>query len=93
VPATRHRPTGATVVGVSPYRLVDFWHLVEKLGRAASVLAGAEAASGQIERWKLMLLNRKKAAGAILEELRSSGREWTRVGDEHPVHDAITYLA
>jgi hypothetical protein len=74
------------------HRLIDFWHAVEKLSAAASVIAGKDAAPALIARWKLLLLNRADARRQILDELVASEREHVRVGDERPVHDAITYL-
>jgi hypothetical protein len=71
--------------------LIDFWHLVEKLSPAAKVIYGDEARS-HLGRWRVRLLNSDRAALDILDELRASDQEWTRVGDEHPIHDAITYL-
>jgi len=71
-------------------QLVDFWHLVEKLGAAARVLG--DDASSRLGRWRLRLLNTENAALDILHELRASGREEVRVGDTQPVHQAITYL-
>ena len=76
-------------IGVVSTRLVDLWHVVEKLGRAVAIVGGG---SGKVETWKLALLNRRGAADDILGELSASGKEWVRLGDEHPVHDAITYL-
>jgi hypothetical protein len=73
-------------------KLIDFWHVIEKLSAAASVVAGKEHASGLMARWKLSLLNRSRARTQILDELIASGKEHVRVGDERPVHDAITYL-
>jgi hypothetical protein len=73
------------------HQLVDLHHLMEKLGAAARVIYGA--ASGEhLSRWKLALLNRKSAATGILETLRASGAEEVLVGEERPVHAAITYL-
>lgn len=72
-------------------QIVDFWHLMEKLGAAARVLGDDHAA--RLARWRLQLLNREHAARAILQELRASGCETVRVGDTQPVHEAITYLA
>jgi hypothetical protein len=71
-------------------QVVDFWHLIEKLGAAARVLG--DDASSRLARWRLRLLNTENAARDILHELRASGREDVRVGDARPVHDAITYL-
>ena len=72
--------------------LIDFWHTVEKLGAAAKAI-DAVTAGATLARWKLKLLNNSAARGTILQELRASGAEDVGVGDEHPVHDAITYLA
>ncbi len=73
-------------------RLIDFWHLVEKLAAAAAVVVSADEKRELVARWRMALLNRSSARVAILEELRASGKEHVRVGDEAPVHDAITYL-
>ena len=73
-----------------PERLVDMHHLIEKLGKAAKLVA--DDGSAQTERWKLRLLNDSDAAAQILGELVASGKEHVRSGDEEPVHDAITYL-
>ena len=74
-------------------RLVDFWHLVEKLAAAAAVIVAAQEKAALLAKWRLRLLNRDDAAQTILAELKASGRENVRVGDAKPVHDAITYLA
>lgn len=79
------------VFGIKIYRLVDLCHVVEKLGKAAQVIHG-DAAKCVVQGWKLRLLNRSSAASEILAELRLSGLESFSVGDEQPVHDAITYL-
>jgi len=74
-------------------RLVDFWHLAEKLAKAARVLADNDSDANLLaRRWRLALLNRSTAADEILAELRDSGREMVRVGENRPAHDAITYL-
>jgi hypothetical protein len=83
----------AEKLGVEVHRLVDLWHLLEKLGKAATVLRDdAAGATAQVQTWRLRLLNDTGAAAQILWELRLSGRESVRVGQERPVHDAITYL-
>jgi hypothetical protein len=71
--------------------LVDFWHLMEKLARAADIIHGAQA-SAVLERWKLWLLNRSGAVWQVLSELHDSGKREQRVGEAQPVHEAITYL-
>jgi hypothetical protein len=72
--------------------LVDLWHLLEKLGKAARLIAGADGAERMIHRWRLALLNRADAARTIALELWRSGRRHTRVDGARPVHEALTYL-
>ena len=64
---------------------------VEKLAAAAKVIDPVAAASTRA-RWKLRLLNATTARSDILQELHASGAEYMTVGEEQPVHDAITYL-
>jgi hypothetical protein len=73
-------------------RLIDFWHVIEKLGSAAAVIFGPDHQAEVVRRWKLDLLNHSGSATRILEELEDSGKENMRRGDARPVHDAITYL-
>lgn len=74
-------------------RLVDFWHLMEKLGAAALLLgAGARQAQALRERWKLALLNQPGAVWRLLTELHDSGKRDAVVAEARPVHEAITYL-
>lgn len=73
------------------HRLVDLHHLMEKLGAAARAIHGPAATGEKLSRWKLSLLNRRNAAKDILEELVASGLD-EGVGEDHPVHAAITYL-
>jgi hypothetical protein len=81
-----------TFEGAPMHKLIDFWHVIEKLSAAAHVIASKDDAPSLVARWKLSLLNRSKAREQILDELVASGRDDVRVGDERPVHDAITYL-
>jgi len=74
------------------HSLIDFWHLIEKLSAAASVIYGDDDARAVTKRWKLRLLNCNAAATEILDELTASGKEHIRVGKDRPVHDAMTYL-
>jgi hypothetical protein len=71
-------------------QVVDFWHLVEQLAAASSLLDGD--AAHRLARWRLRLLNVENAAWDIRRELLASGREDARVGDTRPVHEAITYI-
>lgn len=73
------------------HRLVDLYHLIEKLGAAARVIEGATAAGARLTKWKLALLNRGSAASKIHNELVASGMD-EGPGEAHPVHAAITYL-
>lgn len=73
-------------------KLIDLWHVLEKLGKAARVIYGAETADAVLRRWRLLLLNRTAAARTILDVLIVSGLEQARRDGERPVHDAITYL-
>ncbi|ATB48574.1 hypothetical protein MYMAC_004201 [Corallococcus macrosporus DSM 14697] len=75
-----------------PMRLVDFWHLMEKLGAAARVVAGEEKASVLREKWKLSRLNMPEAAWTIAMALHASGKRHVVLGDGQPVHAALTYL-
>jgi hypothetical protein len=79
-------------LGVEIHKLVDLWHLMEKLGKAAVVIHGAEEGRVMMRRWYMRLKNSELAITSILSHLRSSGREYVRVGDSQPVHEAITYL-
>jgi len=74
------------------HRLVDLCHLTEKLGAAAQAMdSDSKAAGEKLTRWKMTLLNRASAAIDILVELTESGLD-EGVGENHPVHAAITYL-
>lgn len=79
-------------VGRKVHRLVDLWHLLEKLGSAAKVLHGEAGGSAQLGAWRLSLLNDDDAVEQILFTLKASKKESVRVGDSRPVHEAITYL-
>lgn len=73
-------------------RLIDLWHNIEKLGKAARVIHGEQHSHSVVTRWKMLLLNDSEAASQILAELLASGRRDVRVGEARPVHEAITYL-
>lgn len=73
-------------------RMIDLWHVLEKLGKAARVAYGDDIASEVLHRWRMQLLNRSTAAAKIADQLRNSGCEGTVVDGERPVHNAITYL-
>jgi hypothetical protein len=80
------------VLGVKVHYLVDLWHLLEKLGKAARVIHGQDGAEAVIRRWRLALLNSATAAGDLVLELWRSGKRRLRVDGARPVHEAIRYL-
>lgn len=78
-------------LGTTPLRMLDFWHAVEKLGAAARVIHGGQAES-VVNRWKLLLLNSMSAPSQIKSELLVSDKRDVVIGDQRPVHAAITFL-
>lgn len=74
-------------------RLIDFWHVIEKLAPATKVMVGDAEAKPLLARWKILLRNSTTARAIILGELKASDKEFIHVGDDQPVHEAITYLA
>jgi len=78
-------------LGAAPSRLIDFWHVIEKLAPAARCIYGDRAVE-VLQRWRSRLRSQSGAAKGILRELRESGHEWTRSDGSVPVHEAITYL-
>lgn len=73
--------------------LVDYWHVVEKLGKAAEAIWDTpETRAAALGRWKRALLERDRGPQSILEEINRTGLEYKAIGDKTPVHDAITYL-
>lgn len=80
-------------VGVKPVRLLDLWHVLEYLGKAAVAMETHKKAwPGQHRRWRHELKEEPGAAKRILDELRASGLEKLRVDNERPVGDAIRYI-
>ncbi len=73
-------------------RLVDFWHLMEKLAPAAKLIYGKENGILTFHRWKNILRKRRSSIEEILNELQSSGCEWECKDSKQPVHEAITYI-
>lgn len=82
----------AALPGVTVHRLVDYWHLVEKLGRAAVLIHGEKEGRHALARWKLSLLNSSNAISHIINALEVSKCANKRVGDVRPVGDALRYL-
>jgi hypothetical protein len=79
-------------LGVPVHRLVDLWHLIEKLGSAARLIYGAAQGGVVLRGWRLRLLNRSGSIAEILQELHGSGKAEVAVGTSRPVHEAITSL-
>lgn len=77
--------------GIERVRILDYYHVIEKLSPAAKVLFGAEA-DRNLKRWKLRLINSDGAAKGILRELVDSGLEHVQSEGVQPVHNAITYF-
>lgn len=73
-------------------RMIDFWHLIEKLAPAAREVFGEQEAKTNVTRWTLALLNRSGAASEICLELVTSGKDNSASDEDCPVHSAITYL-
>jgi hypothetical protein len=86
------RALNKRTLGVPVRRLIDLWHLLEKLGKAAKVLYGEAQASAVLQAWRLRLLNRWQTLGEIWAELQRSGQQSVVVGSSRPVHEAIAYL-
>ena len=79
-------------LGHPVHRLVDLWHLLEKLGSAARALYGESEGASALATWRLLLLNEPDAVDRVLQTLQDSGKEHVRFADGRPVHEAITYL-
>src|SRR4029434_10297259 len=79
-------------LGVPVHRLIDLWHLLEKLGKAATVLYGDAQASTVLQTWRLRLLNRRQTLGATWAAVQRAAQQDRVVGSSRPVHEAITYL-
>jgi hypothetical protein len=86
-------------VGRVVQRLVDLWHLLQKLGKALRVRYDAQRAAAELRRWKLRLLNTDGVWQTLLEEIERWGLERVTATpeadaeeDRCPVHAAITFL-
>jgi len=73
-------------------RLIDFWHVVEKLGEALALMESDEPTRRErLAEWRRQLCVRRSAPKTILDELRASGKDGVG-GKECAVHAAITYM-
>lgn len=73
-------------LGVRPRRLLDLYHVLEKLGAAALALHGAQEAKAKCQRWCTRLKSSDTATYRILDDLRRDD------DGSDAVHHAITYL-
>lgn len=73
-------------LGKAPHRLIDYYHLVDKLDAAAKEVHGEQGAKPVLRRWKTRLLNAKTGATMISTELRETANS------SKAVQDAITYI-
>lgn len=76
----------AQTLGVVPHRLIDLYHLLEKLGAALVALHGEREAKAQRKRLCTRLKSSDTAAYRILDELRRDD------DGSDAVHHAITYI-
>ena len=74
-------------------RLVDLWHFLEKMGKAARRRFEAPQATAWLTRWRLRLLNKSGAWRELQAEVTAWGLEEPREQKDRPVHDALTFLA
>lgn len=84
---------GAVAAKTPIHELIDLWHLLGKLGAAARIHYDADDAAAAVARWRTSLLNHPKAGAKIAKELRSWNQEQVAIGEEMPVHEALTFLA
>ena len=68
------RHLSENAIGVRAIRLVDCWHVLEYLGKAATLMeTRGKGWPGQLRRWKALLFEKPRAAVQIVEELEASG--------------------
>jgi hypothetical protein len=91
--ALMERHLGDGTLGTRAHPLVDLWHLLEKLGRALRVRYGEAESSRRLHGWRMRLLQYRHEAARIRAEIAGWGLEHRRVGEEFPVHEALTFLA
>lgn len=85
--ATVNRET----LGVDVVRMVDFWHVTEKLGTAARAIHG-DGGPKVLDRWKALLLNNDTAVARIRSELEGPASAEPKNRAARPIHAALTYL-
>jgi hypothetical protein len=73
------------------HEIIDFMHVVEKVGTAARVVYGESEGSKRTGDWASMLKKEPKGIETIHDEIMLSGHTAVNEG-EGPVHDALTYI-
>lgn len=68
-------------------RLVDFWHVTEKLGEALRACCSKDVTERTLRKWALSLLSDDDA----IELIEKTIKRWNR-GSRQAVHDALTYI-
>jgi hypothetical protein len=63
-----------------------------QLGADVRIHHQAAEASAVVSRWRAALLNVRGASAKIAAEITGWKQEWVKVGEETPVHDALTLL-
>jgi len=79
------------MLGVDVVRMVDFWHVTEKLGTASRAIHG-DGGPKVLDRWKALLLNSDTAVARIRSELEGPAAAEPKNGADRPIHAALTYL-
>ncbi len=82
----------AETIDVSVKKLVDFWHLLEKVGRAMVARWGQERGARELAYWRLRLLNDGSAWTKLQDSIVRWRREEPAGSKERPIHDVLMYL-
>jgi hypothetical protein len=86
------RAFSAESIDVSVKKLVDFWHLLEKVGRAMVARWGKERGARELAYWRMRLLNDGSAWRKLQDSIVRWRREEPAGSKERPIHDVPTYL-
>jgi len=81
-------------LGTALRRLVDLWHLLEKVGKAYRCRYDEQRTSMEMQRWKMRLLNHSHAAAELQAALEPMlARRAPRTGDDKDaVDEAVTFV-
>lgn len=86
------RAFSAGNIDVPVKMLVDFWHLLEKVGRAMVARWGKERGAREHAYWRMRLLNDSSAWKKLLDQIVRWRRDEPVGSKERPIHDVLTYL-